>query len=144
MERFEKILVRGVEALKRVFHCHTWQVEQAIVFMVLAAVAVGRIVITGHGWGEWIGVFAVWFSAQHASVAKDMEARERQRVKKTGKSEVHCYEWLNRYFLLKEACWIAYFLYFHTYTALAGAGILLALLWWWPVWQKYHPESLDS
>lgn len=140
----ETTLVRGMEFLKRVFRCHTWQVEQAIVFLVLALVAIGRLIITGHGWVEWLGVFAVSFSAQHASVAKDMEFRERQRVEKGGQAEVHCFRWLQRYFYLKESFWLVYFLLVGAYSALAGVGIFLALGWWWKVWQKHRPGYINE
>jgi hypothetical protein len=144
MERFELTLVRGVESLKRIFHCHTWQVEQMFVFLVLASVAITRLVVTGHGWVEWLGVFAVSFTAQHASVAKDMEYRERRRVEKGGKAEVHCYAWLQRYFYLKESFWLAYFLIVEAYSALAGVAIFLFLGWWWKVWQKHRPGYIDE
>lgn len=138
-DTFEKTLVAIVDELKKRFHCQTWQVEATFIFAALAAVAVGRLIITGHGWVEWLGVFAVHFSARHASVANRLEEKEHHRVKTGGQAEVECYRHLSRYFYLKEALWCAYFVLVGAYSALVGVAIFLAYPWWRKTWRTYHP-----
>ncbi len=138
--KLERIPVRIVEKIKSLSpRIYVWWIEVAFVFGILASVAVIRIIATGHGWVEWIGVFAVTFTFSHASVANRMEEKEGKRVEKTGKPEVECYKSLQRYFYLKEICWLVYFVLVGAYSALIGTGIFLTYGWWRKTWRKYHP-----
>ena len=131
--------VHVVETLKRIFHARTWQVESLFVFACLASVAIIRIVVTGHGWVEWIGVLAVWGTFAHASIANRLEEKEAKRILQTGKSEVECYRKMSRYFMLKESAWFMYFVLIGAYSALVGVVIFLAYGRWRTLWRTYHP-----
>ncbi len=100
MISLERLPVRLVEAIKKTTGAKTWHVESTFVFLILAAVAIGRIIVTGHGWVEWVGVVAVWATFAHASVANRLEEKEGKRVAATGQAEVECYRQLSRYFYL--------------------------------------------
>lgn len=141
MFSFELIIVKIVESIKRFTHAKTWHIESAFVFLCLASVAVLRLVLTGQGWVEWIGVFAVWATFGHASVADRLEEKEKKRILTTGKPEVECYRMLSRYFYLKEICWFLYFVLIGAYSALVGVLIFLLYGWWRKTWRKYHPTS---
>lgn len=138
-KKIEEKLVTIVEWIKNIFHCQTWHVEAGFIFAVLAAVAIGRLIVTGHGWIEWIGVFAVHFTARHASVANRLEEKEAHRVKTGGQAEVECYRHLTRYFYFKEALWCTYFILVGAYSALVGVGVFLLYGWWRTTWRTYHP-----
>lgn len=136
-----RVPVRVVETIKRTFGLKTWQVESAFVFCCLAAVAAGRILLTGHGWVEWIGVLAVFGTFSHASVANRLEEREERRARETGTVEVECYRKLAWYFLMKEIAWFAYFLLVGAYSALVGVIIFLLYGRWRKAWRKDHPVA---
>lgn len=134
-------LVRIVEILKRRFRLKTYQVEYAFVFLCLSAVAAGRIILTGHGWVEWIGVAAVCGTFAHASVANRLEEREAKRAAQTGTPDVECYRKLARYFFLKETAWFVYFTLVGAYSALVGVVLFLLYGRWRKAWRRYHPVS---
>lgn len=127
-------LVRLVEALKRLFHCRTWQIESAFVLLVLALTAL----LSGRGRIEWIGVVAVWFTFMHASVSNRLEEMEAKRVQESGLISVDCYRWSTRYLFLKEVCWLSYFLLLGAWSALVGTAIFLAYSPWRRLWRKHH------
>lgn len=138
-DRFERMLITIVERLKKMFCCQTWQVETVFILVALASVAALRLIITHHGWVEWLGVLAVHWTARHASVANRLEEKERRRAEMTGGAEVECYKELDRYFLKKEITWCFYFSLVGAYSALVGVAIFLAYPWWRRTWRRYHP-----
>lgn len=133
------VLVRTVEEMKHTFHVKTWVVESAFVFVCLATVATTRLLVTGEGWVEWIGVLAVWASFQHAVIANRLEEREAMRTKEGKPPEVECYRKLSYYFSLKEIAWFAYFILIGAYSALVGVVVFLLYGWWRKVWRAEHP-----
>lgn len=53
----------------------TWVYESTIALAILVSVPL----LTAAPWHEWVGVFAVWFSFKHASVADRLSEAERLR-----------------------------------------------------------------
>lgn len=132
---FERIPVRFNEWLKKVFKLRTYKIELITVFAVLAITAI----VSGKGVVEWIGVAAVFFSFAHMSVADRLREREEARKDKGEPVMVECFYKLDRYFMLKEICWFAYFLLLGAWSALAGVFLFLLYPLWRRVWRKYHP-----
>src|SRR5690242_14186579 len=96
----------------------TWKIELLFVVAVLGTV----FFLTGRQPSEALGVLAVVLTFCHAQVSDRMAEREAKRVV----PEVHCYRWSLRYFVGKEAVWLAYFVMHKSWSALAGVGIFLA------------------
>lgn len=139
MKKFNHIPVRFMEFFKKITGAKTWQIESLFVLLILAAVPIVRLVFTGQGWVEWLGVFAVWATFGHASVANRLQEKEEKRSITTGQTEVECYAILNRYFYIKEICWFIYFILIGAYSALVGVIIFLLYGWWRKTWRLYHP-----
>jgi hypothetical protein len=113
-------------------HRHTWQIEAAVVGLVLATTAI----LTGNELKEWIGAFAVLFSFMHGQVSDRLAAAQEQMEK----PNVECWRWAQRYFMAKEALWFVYFLMSQTYAALAGVVIFLI----YPFWRKAYTKMKAS
>lgn len=114
----------------------TWHFEQAAVAAVLLTVALA----SGGGAVELLGAGAVLLSFAHASVADRLAEAERERAAyalfEDGVTERHavaCHRWAVRYLVGKEALWLAYFVWHHSWSALAGCGLFLA----YPVWRRW-------
>lgn len=111
---------------------YTWQIEAAFVFLVLLAV----IIATGGRWVEYIGATAVFFSFMHAQVSDRMaEAQADMPV-----PSVECYRWSQRYFFIKEAMWLVYFVSLQAWSALVGVGVFLL----YPVWRRYYRRIMQA
>jgi len=139
MKRFrhfiEKCIVWPVEFGKRVTGLDTYVFEMGFVFVVLAIVAL----ISHKGYVEWIGVFAVFFTFGHMSVAETLREQEEARAHKGDPVTVECYGKLETYYFLKEGCWFVYFLLLGAWSALAGCVLFLFYGPWRKLWRKYHP-----
>jgi hypothetical protein len=131
----ERVPVRINEWLKKTFKTRTYKIELIVAFGVLAVTAL----VSGKGLVEWIGVAAVFFSFAHMSVADRLREREEARKDKGEVVLVECFYKLDRYFMLKEICWFAYFLLLGAWSALAGVFLFLVYPLWRRVWRKYHP-----
>lgn len=134
---FEQALVRLVEIVKARTGKKTYVIELVVVFLILALVALA----SGKGIIEWIGVFAVFFTFAHMSVADRLREREEARANKGEEVMVECFYKLDRYYLLKEVCWFAYFLLLGAWSALAGVIVFLLYGPWRRLWRKHHPLS---
>lgn len=129
--------VTFVELLKRVTGFYTYQIEYAVVFIVLSVTAA----ISDKGVVEWLGVAAVFVSFMHAKVANRLAEREALRMESTeeNKYPLPYYYKITRWFYLKEILWFAYFLFLGAYSALAGVLIFLLYEPWRSAWRKKHP-----
>lgn len=103
-----------------------WQLELFIVASILVVV----LVETGSQPAEALGTIAVILTFCHAQVSDRMAEREARRVT----PDVHCYRWSLRYFVAKEAVWLAYFVMHKSWSALAGVGIFLV----YPLWRRWY------
>jgi hypothetical protein len=111
-----------------------------VAFVILAAVPF----IAGAPWTEWLGVFAVWFSFHHATVADRLSEAERFReLERPNKLDiappgwldhldhrVHCWRKERHYFILKEVFWLAYFVALEAWSALVGVILFLGYRGW--------------
>jgi len=140
MKKLEYLPVLIVEKAKRLFHLKTWQIESFFVFVALATVAI----VSNRGWIEWVGVFAVLFTWNHASVANRMEEMQAKQVREKNVAEVYCYKWTTRYFYMKEVLWFAYFTLIGAWSALVGVIVFLVYGWWRRTWRRYHPIGTSS
>lgn len=119
--------------LKSKTNLHVWQIEATIVAFVLLSAAY----ISNKGMIELLGVGAVFFSWMHASVANSLQDAQLARLERLEEVEVSCYQWLARYFYIKEILWCLYFFYLGAWSALAGVFIFLLYQSWRKVWWKY-------
>lgn len=110
---------------KNPFWLRTKHVENVFVFGCLALTTV----LTHGGWKDWLAVAAVYFTFKHAQIADRMREQEDLRPIPS----IECPEWLDRFFVLKEMCWIAFFVVSGSYPALAGCFLFLA----YPVWRRF-------
>lgn len=113
----------------------TWQLEAAVAALVLAGVAIA----SRKGAIEWLGVAAVFVTFLHAQVADRMAAGAAARPS----ADVHCHRWSARYFVVKEALWLAYFAWLGAWSALAGCVLFLAYVPWRRWWRArgYRGEA---
>lgn len=131
----EYFLIRAIQELKKLFRCNTYHIENVFVLLILIGVAF----FTDKGWIEYIGVLAVFFSFNHASIAEYMrEAEARREVEEAG-IMVTCHYKLPHYFYAKEICWFAYFFLLGAHSALVGVIIFLLYQPWRRLWRKYNP-----
>jgi hypothetical protein len=135
METIGLLLVKGMEWLKKTFHCYTYHVEGMIVLIVL----IGATLLTDKSWIEYIGVAAVFFTFMHATIAEYMREAEAKRAQTNGEVLVDCHHKLPYYFYAKEICWFIYFFLLGAHAALAGVIIFLLYQPWRKLWRKYHP-----
>ena len=105
----------------------TWQVELAVVALVLSAVA-----LVSPGWTSWIGAAAVTLSFAHAQVADRLQEKEAARPV----PEVDCHRWLIRYLVSKEVLWAVYFISNRSWPALAGVVLFVAYPFWRRWWRR--------
>lgn len=106
----------------------TWQAEIGVV----AAVLGGVLVVTGAPLIEMVGSGAVLASFAHGQVSERMA--EKQAAMTT--PDVACHAWSRRYFLAKEALWLAYFVAKGAWSALVGCAVFLAYPAWRAWWRK--------
>jgi hypothetical protein len=104
----------------------TWHFE----WIVVAAILIGVNVAAGHSRVEWIGAGAVLLSFGHAAITDRMA--ERQSL--MSRPDVDCWRWSVRYFIAKEALWVAYFISMRSYSALVGCGVFLV----YPIWRRWY------
>lgn len=97
-------------------------------------------ILTGHSWNELIGATAVLFTFGHASVGFRLEEAQALLAQNQGKATVECYKKMHTYFLLKECCWLVYFITLGAYSALVGVGIFLLYARWRSAWRTYHAK----
>ncbi len=133
-----KSLVDWVTRLKQKFNCHTYHIEQAIVAIILIAVAL----ITKKWYIEWIWVIAVFLTFKHASVADRLEEHERKRQKEAPSKEgVRCYYRLQHFYYAKEVCRTIYFVFLGAWSALVWVALFLLYWPWRKLYRKYNPIS---
>lgn len=136
------VLIRMVEAIKSKTGCRTHHIENVLTFAALLVVAL----VTKGGWVEYLGVFAVYFTFNHASIAERL--REVEAVRQSSQSEaqfkVRCYKKLSKYFYAKEVTWLIYFIELHAWSALVGVGIFLLYQPWRNYWRKHNPITYPA
>lgn len=66
----------------------------------------------------------------HAAISDRMTEKQAAMVR----PDVECYRWSWRYFIGKEALWVAYFILHRSYAALVGCGLFLV----YPAWRKVY------
>ncbi len=79
---------------------------------------------------EVIGTLAVHFTFLHAQIADRMQERQAAMID----PDVECHWKSNYFFILKEMCWISFFLLTHSWAALMGA-VMFCL---YPLWRKWY------
>lgn len=109
----------------------TWQKEALCV----ASILLITTLFTGCRTIEWLGSCAVLLAFMHAQVGYRLQEAEESRP--LNLQQVHCYRWLNRYFILKEIFWFVYFVLLGAWSALIGVFIFLL----YPLWRKLHLRS---
>ncbi len=114
----------------------TWMFEWLVVFSILATVTI----LTGNKIVEWIGTFAVLFTFGHAAISN----RLIERQTKMSTPDVECYKWSDRYFLVKEVLWFAYFLMYKSYAALIGVIIFMLYPFWRKFYRKWKPLDREK
>lgn len=103
----------------------TWQVEFAFV-----AIALASMVTVSGTWIELLGALCVLATFGHAQVADRLAEREQLRTH----PEVECHGWARRYWVLKEAGWLVYFLILGCWSPLVGVGVFIA----YPAWRSWY------
>lgn len=109
----------------------TYQFERLLVGLVLTAVWF----CTGCQGIELLGSLAVLATFCHAQIGDRMA--ERQAARET--PDVHCYEWSNRYYVMKEGLWFGYFVVHRNWAALVGVAVFLAYPLWRVWWRRHYP-----
>jgi len=109
----------------------TWHVEAAVVGLVLLVVAI----ISGGHPAEFIGAGAVLLAFMHCQIA------DRLHEQQAFSPSVECREWMWRYWVAKEALFIAYFVLHESYAAIAGAALFAAYPFWRRWWRLTHPPK---
>lgn len=113
----------------------TWKIEMMVVAAIL-----GVVNYLTHGLHlsiELVGSLAVLLTFGHAQIADRLAEQEGLRDKPT----VDCHRMMWWYFGAKEMCWLFYFLFTHTYSALVGVFVFLAYPVWrgmYRFWQETH------
>lgn len=119
----------------------TWHMEGLAVASALTAalVASGR----AGDWREWVAALGVQLGFHHASVADRLREAEERRARaglgtvtehQEAVAHVECVAWLQRYWVLKEIAWVAYFLATGAVSALVGCAVFLAH----PFWRRWY------
>ena len=112
----------------------TWYFETAFV----AAVLVGITVLTATRPIDWLACAAVFLTFRHAQIADRMsEAQGAMPV-----PAVHCFRLATRYWILKELCWLAFFILQGSYAAVAGAVLFALYPAWRRFWRTVHPRAV--
>lgn len=108
----------------------TWHLEGAAVAASLAT----ALVLSGRGadWREWVAALGVQLGLHHASVASRLQEAEEARP--PSPSRVDCVRWLSRYWLLKEAAWVTYFVASGAVSALVGCAVFIIH----PLWRGWY------
>jgi hypothetical protein len=119
----------------------TWHIEGAVV----AASLAGALVAFGKAgdWREWLAALGVQIGFHHASVANRLQESQEMVQKHSGMLDlmpltrahhVECVAWLDRYWVLKECAWVAYFLSTGAVSALVGCAVFLLH----PFWRRWY------
>lgn len=133
-------LVRLAQTIKTKLNIPLYKLEVSFVLLVLVIVWF----FTGRTAIELIGVAAVFFTFNHATVANRLEEQQEHEAKQSGSAQVECYNKLARYFTLKEFLWLAYFIILGAWSALVGVILFLLYYPWRTQWRKQHPLSYDK
>lgn len=104
----------------------TWHYESLFVALVMT----GTFFLGPGKWPELVCSIAVWVTFMHGQVADRMQEQQYYMTRPT----VDCYRWSNRYFVIKEALWITFFVMTGSYAAVAGAGVFCI----YPFWRKFY------
>jgi len=110
----------------------TWHIESAVVFIVLFVITA----IKNFENTEIVCSLAVWLTFMHGQVADRMQEKQAQMAK----PDVDCYKWSNRYFLMKEALWITFFIMIGSFAALAGSVLFFMYPFWRKIYKKKWPK----
>lgn len=128
---FDGAVDRVTDGVPSTMRIKTWHIEAGFDALLLGGVVLAT---TPADVTAWLGAVAVWISARHASVADRLREAEEERAQTSG-AVVDCVSWLDRYWVMKEICWIAYFICLGAWPALVGA--IRFLLWpWWRRWYR--------
>jgi len=114
----------------------TWHIEATVMAMALAV----TVIASGGAAAEWIGAVAVWLSSRHMSVADRLQEQEAAREQ----AGVDCHQWLNRYWLAKEAVWVQYFVLLEAWSALVGAVLFIAYPYWRRLYRRWRPLGREG
>jgi hypothetical protein len=119
----------------------TWHLEGLFVASALA----GALIAFGRAgdWREWVAALGVQFGFHHASVASRLQEAEDERERNAwvpSTARVECIRWLDRYWVLKEVAWVAYFLATGAVSALVGCAVFLAH----PFWRRWYRARFSS
>lgn len=112
----------------------TWHLEAAFVAGVLLVV----LIATNGGPVEVVGSLAVFASFGHAQVSDRLAESQATMHQPT----VDCWRMARRYFVIKEACWLAYFMAHRTWAALVGVGVFLLYPAWRWFWRNRAPALI--
>lgn len=117
----------------------------------MAASLVGALVTFGRAddWREWVAALGVQLGFHHASVADRLREAEELRVERQAQlgdmvpliDHVECVAWLQRYWVLKEIAWVAYFLATGAVSALVGCVVFIAHPFWRRWYRERHPRA---
>ena len=110
----------------------TWHVESFFVALVLG---LSTLLLTQGRAQDWVATIAVWITFGHASVAHRLEEVQAKRAT----PEVHCRQWLTRYLVAKESCWILAFVWAGLYPPLVGTALFLLYPAWRRLYRAYFP-----
>jgi O-antigen/teichoic acid export membrane protein len=89
---------------------------------------------------EIVVTAAVFVTFMHASVSDRMQ--ERQALME--KPDVECYAKSNRFFMIKEALWITFFIMIKSWGALLGAVIFFLYPFWRKWYRKRYPLNRNA
>lgn len=111
----------------------TWKIEATVVLLLLVA----SLFLKEIFYQDIICCFAVWVTFLHAQVADRMQEKQAKMVT----PDVECFKWSNRYFLLKEAMWIVFFLTIGSYPALVGSITFFIYPYYRKIYRKNKPMN---
>lgn len=109
----------------------TWQIEAIVVLLLLVA----SLFFKAITFADVVCCIAVWITFLHAQVADRMQEKQAKMVT----PDVECYKWSNRYFLVKEALWILFFVTIHSYPALIGSITFFIYPYYRKIYRKKKP-----
>lgn len=106
----------------------------------MATVLATVLIVTEAPAIELIGSGAVLASFAHGQVSDRLAEKEAEKPS----PDVKCFRWSGRYFLMKEALWLSYFILKGAWSALVGCAVFLVYPLWRRWWRQKRQENVRT